>query len=71
MLADAEHVEPDPVGQLDLLEQIAQPPAPVDPRAELRKTVDPQVHVAQPIGASVASCRPPMLRNSCDRIIDS
>jgi hypothetical protein len=31
MLADAEHGEPDLVGQLDLLEQIAQPPAPVDP----------------------------------------
>jgi len=71
MFADAEHVEPDLVGQLDFLEQIAQAPTPVDPRAELGKAVDTEVHVAQPIGASVASCGPPMLRNSCNRIIDS
>jgi hypothetical protein len=69
MLTDAEHVEPDLVGQLDLLEQIAQTPVPVDARADLGETVDTQVHVAQPSDACLASCGPPMLRNFCDRII--
>jgi len=31
VLADAEHVEPDPVGQLDLLEQVLEPLRGLDP----------------------------------------
>jgi hypothetical protein len=33
VLADAEHVEPDLVGELDLLDQVAQPRAPAARRA--------------------------------------
>ena len=50
MLADAEDVEPDLVGQLDLLDQVAQPLLGADhvpgPRVgrQLREGVDPDLH---------------------------
>ena len=44
VLADAEDVEPDLVGELDLLHQIAQPLRRVGAGTELRERVDPDLH---------------------------
>jgi xanthine/uracil permease len=59
MLADAEHVQPDLVGQLDLLEQIGQPLVRCDVVGrQLRERVDPQLHassVAEACGRKYSS----------------
>ena len=48
VLADAEDVEPDLVGELDLLEQVAQPLLGADlVRGQLREGVEPELHVHQ------------------------
>ena len=46
VLADAEDVEPDLVGQLDLLDQVPQPLLRADFRRQLREGVDPEFHRA-------------------------
>jgi hypothetical protein len=51
MLADAEHVEPDLVGQLDLLQQVAHALA-RRARRQLPERVDPELHRASTIAAS-------------------
>ena len=60
VLADAEHVEPDLVGELDLLDQVAQPllradHVPVERvLLKLRERVDPDLHRSQNVPGLVS-----------------
>ena len=70
VLAEAEDVEPDLVGELDLLEQVAESLGRADDPTRLRvgrqlgERVDPQLHVSLPWQGKANSCAQPSARTT-------